>query len=312
MSSLRVLLLASILALTACDLRPEDYSRVQTSAATFHARWTSRVAEVQATHDALAARIDALPPDTSGVEDAKAQLKNVGDALEDLGKNKMPAAEAEIQSRIDQHQKYLAEEALRHAAQDLDSGLTEATTSLDSQKTAVDAAEQAAAATKKTQTDALDDAKLAAVADIVAPAFSQQLGASDVLGVTFEPGTGRFEMTDDTKAGLMRIVALASACDAIRLELVAHTAKDGDPAVNDRLSVAQAEAVRQYLLGSGVAAAKIVKVSGVGGAEPATPEPDAGSDAEKAMATDQLAKIRARNRRITVKVVAPCPAANPA
>lgn len=310
---MRALLLASILGLGlvgACDLRPPDFSRLESSAERFHARWTTRLAEVQSTHQALLTRAQALPQDAAGVSDAIAQLTTAGATLAELGKTRLPQVEQDIRARIDQRQRYLAEEALRHGAEDLDAALEEAVTIIEAQRAPLDRAEQAAKQAQATDT-AADLALTAGVADIVAPTFARQVGESDVLGINFKPGTAEPESSDVTKAALMRLIALANTCDQIRIEITSHTAKDGDPEVNQRLATAQAEAVRQYLLASGVAPQKIARTAGIGGLRPATPEPDAGSAEEKAMPTDQLAKIRARNRRVSVTVVQPCPP-NPA
>ena len=56
----------------------------------------------------------------------------------------------------------------------------------------------------------------------------------------------------------------------------------------------------------GVKAAVITKVTGVGGKEPMSNEPDVGSADEKAMDKKVLDENRARNRRISVKVVEHC------
>lgn len=313
MSSLRVLLLASLLALTACDLRPEDYSGVEASAQRLHTTWTARIAEVTASQQAMLTRVQALPEDTDGVQDVTKQLTALGASLDELARTKLVAVEADVRSRVQLKQRTLAEEALRHGNEDLQAGLSEIQTNLAMQAAFIDAAEKLAAEKKEKDGAAKEDVKLGRVSDIVDPTFGQQKGSSDVIGVTFKPGTAQLENNDDTKAGLMRIIAMANGCEQLRFEITAHTAKDGDPAVNERLSISQAETVKQYVIASGVDPKKIAKVSGVGGNEPATPEPDPGSAEEGAMPTDQLAKIRARNRRVTVTVVEPCAApANPA
>lgn len=310
--SFRALLLATILALGACDLRPADFSRLEVSAERFHTRWSTRLAEVQAAHQALVNRLQQQPVDAVGYADAKLQLDSIGKNIGELLSTKLPETEAEIRTRIDQKQQHLAEEALRHGGEDFASEVTEASNNLEVQRVVLEEIEKQAAA-KQEERKGQDLSLTGAVADIVAPAFARQKGESDVLGVNFKPNTAELDFAGDvTKAALMRLIALAAACDGIRLDLTAHTAKDGDAQVNQRVSTAQAEAVRQYLIASGVTAEKIASVSGVGSARPAVPEPAVGSAEEAAMSTEDLAKIRGRNRRISVTVVEPCPAANPA
>ncbi len=314
---IRALLLASLLCATACDLRPEDYSRVEASAMRFHETWSLRIGEVQARQQQLLARAQALPPEAPNVAPLVSALSAAGQTLTELSTTKISAVDTEVRTSIDRRARRLAEDAIRHGAEDLDAALKEIELAIGEHEKSLLAAEatnvppppKTTDETTKGNPDALT--KVGSV-DINDRAFSQRVGQADVPGVNFKPGTADLDLPNDvTAAALMRLIALANSCDNIRLELVAHTAKDGDAKLNRRLSQAQAEKVREYLFASGVAPTKIQKTTGVGGNDPLVPEPDPKTPEEAAMSTDELAKIRAANRRITVKVVAPCEA-NPA
>lgn len=314
----RALLLA-LLTLAACDLRPEDFSRVEASAQRFRDVWGTRLSEASAKQQQLQARAQALPTETPGIGAALTALSNAAQTLTELSTTKMPAIETDIANRLGARQRRLAEDAIRQGAEDLAAALKEIDAILADQEVAVANAEQAAKDAPQPEQPAEKDAGntvgglVPPAVDINDRAFAQATGEATVPGVMFKPGTADPDFgVESTKAALMRLIALANACDRIRIELVAHTAKDGDARLNRRLSQAQAEAVRQYLIASGVPAPKIAKSTGVGGAEPLVPEPDAGSAEERAMPTEELAKIRATNRRLTVKVTTPCPAAPPA
>lgn len=314
----RALVLA-LFVLAACDLRPEDFSRVESSAARFRDVWGSRLAAASAKQQQLQARAQALPQETPGLGASLTSLSTVAQTLTELSTTKLPAMETDIQTRLAARHRRGAEDAIRQGSEDLAAAMKEVDTILADQEVAVAALEEAAKSAPQPEEPVAEKDTGEATGPLAPPevdindrAFAQKVGEASVPGVVFKPGTADPEFNDSTKAALMRLIALANACDQIRLELVAHTAKDGDARLNRRLSQAQAEAVRQYLINSGVAPAKVAKATGVGGAQPLVPEPDAGSAEETAMATDALAKIRATNRRLTVKVATPCPAAAPA
>jgi outer membrane protein OmpA-like peptidoglycan-associated protein len=109
-------------------------------------------------------------------------------------------------------------------------------------------------------------------------------GALVVRNITFQAGTA--VMLPSSFAGLDRIAAAISATPGSRWEIGGHTDAVGDPALNQRLSQEQAQAVLVSLVERGVPAAALSAV-GYGAARPVAPNTDAAG--------------RAQNRRIDIK-----------
>jgi outer membrane protein OmpA-like peptidoglycan-associated protein len=130
---------------------------------------------------------------------------------------------------------------------------------------------------------------------------------TDFSDIDFKPGKADFLFDrPNTQATLDKLLAFVNTCPELVVDFVGHTSNEGTVAVNQKLSVDRAKAVKQWLLGKGVAAKKIHGVSGVGATDNAVPEPDAKVAAGKMMPAAALEAIRRKNRRVTVVVVTPC------
>ena len=94
---------------------------------------------------------------------------------------------------------------------------------------------------------------------------------------------GRSDLSDEARARLDHAVVLAGKQD---LEIVGHTDHSGDPAYNQWLAEQRAQAVRQYLIGQGIARDKL-KIVPVGEDDPVD--------------TNHSKLGRSRNRRVDVR-----------
>ena len=103
-------------------------------------------------------------------------------------------------------------------------------------------------------------------------------------GVTF--ATGRAELTDASKAILLTVAQSLVANPGIRVEVAGHTDNTGPRAVNERLSQARAEAVRDFLIRNGVAQGRLT-AHGYGPNQP--------------VASNATAAGRAQNRRVELR-----------
>ena len=103
-------------------------------------------------------------------------------------------------------------------------------------------------------------------------------------GVNFE--TGKSTLTPESEAILNGVAESLVANDSIRVEVVGHTDNTGSLALNRRLSLARAEAVRQYLASHGVAEDRL-RARGLGPAEP--------------VASNRTPEGRAQNRRVELR-----------
>jgi OOP family OmpA-OmpF porin len=89
-----------------------------------------------------------------------------------------------------------------------------------------------------------------------------------LTGLTFENNTT--DMTPESKPALEKAVAVLKENASLNVLIVGHTDDRGDPDYNRDLSKQRAEAVRQYLIGQGVAAGRLEAV-GKGEDEPLVP-----------------------------------------
>ena len=129
----------------------------------------------------------------------------------------------------------------------------------------------------------------------------------DFTDIDFKAGKAEFLFDrPHTQATLDKLLAYVNSCPELTVDIVGHTSNEGTAAVNQKLSVDRATAVRKWLEGKGVAASKIHAVSGVGATVNVVPEPPPNSAEAKAMAPAALEELRRKNRRITVEVVTPC------
>jgi outer membrane protein OmpA-like peptidoglycan-associated protein len=100
-------------------------------------------------------------------------------------------------------------------------------------------------------------------------------------GVNFE--TGKAELTPDSETILNGVAESLVANDSIRVQVTGHTDNTGSLAVNRRLSLARARAVRDYLVSKGVAEDRLT-ARGMGPDQP--------------IASNRTAEGRAQNRRV--------------
>lgn len=296
---MRTFALLALLAAVGCDHRPEDYGRVRAASESFADNASRRIGELEARHGALRQRASALPAESPGLADVLSRLNAVEAQLADT-RTQLAATREAVSAKVAEKRRRLAEEALGRGEQDLRARLDEHTRALDEVGAALEridgqrAADAAAAAAPPAPTS-IDD-----------PIFARQPGTADLAGVVFRPATATLDLRA-SKPALDRLRAFADTCPELRFGITGHTARDGDANLNARLSGAQAEAVRQFLVRAGVPAERIARVDGVGGERPLVAEPAAGSAEERAMATDELAAIRAQNRRLSITVLTPCP-----
>lgn len=103
-------------------------------------------------------------------------------------------------------------------------------------------------------------------------------------GVNFE--TGKATLTTESEAILNGVAESLVANDTIRVQVTGHTDNTGSLALNRRLSLARAEAVRQYLISKGVAEDRLT-ARGLGPSEP--------------VASNRTAEGRAQNRRVELR-----------
>lgn len=98
---------------------------------------------------------------------------------------------------------------------------------------------------------------------------------------------GRAELAEESYPVLGMLASLARGCGA-RLEIAAHTDAKGDAEINLRLSQRRADAVRKYLVQSGVDAQQLVAV-GYGETQP--------------VADNESSQGRKANRRVEFRVL---------
>ena len=103
-------------------------------------------------------------------------------------------------------------------------------------------------------------------------------------GVNFE--TGKSTLTPESEAILNGVAESLVANDSIRVQVTGHTDNTGGLALNRRLSLARAEAVRQYLISRGVAEDRLT-ARGLGPDQP--------------VASNRTAEGRAQNRRVELR-----------
>lgn len=103
--------------------------------------------------------------------------------------------------------------------------------------------------------------------------------------LVFEPGTATFAA--DAPVGIARVAAWLAAEPMLGIRIAGHTDATGSPDANLSLSLRRAEAVRDALIGHGIAPSRIA-VSGEGAAVPVASNDDAAG--------------RARNRRVVVRL----------
>lgn len=108
---------------------------------------------------------------------------------------------------------------------------------------------------------------------------------SEIGGVQFATGTANLSAA--AREGLARFSGIVASYPGLRFTVEGHTDNSGSIAVNNELSLRRAIAVRDYLIGQGVAASSI-DVAGLGPSRP--------------VADNASADGRARNRRVEIIV----------
>ena len=71
---------------------------------------------------------------------------------------------------------------------------------------------------------------------------------------------GKADLSEDAKFVLHDLAQLMEKHPELRLKLVGHTASEGDPAFNQKLSEARAQAAVDFLVGRGIAGAVLPKI----------------------------------------------------
>jgi outer membrane protein OmpA-like peptidoglycan-associated protein len=139
---------------------------------------------------------------------------------------------------------------------------------------------------------------------------ASQTAEADYDGIAFKSNSADLDTSKpSTKVNLDSLVSLMKSCKEITVEVEGHTSKVGDAKKNKELSAKRAQAVTRHLINVGeVSPSQIKKTFGYGSTKPAMEEPDVGSEAEKTMDPKKLAAIRARNERIHLRILKPCPA----
>ena len=123
---------------------------------------------------------------------------------------------------------------------------------------------------------------------IIGEAGTCQTELDDFLAkerVTFKKGKAEF--TDSSYPLMTLLASIARNCNA-RLEIASHTDAEGDAAINMKLSQRRADAVRKYLVQSGVAADQL-EANGYGETQP--------------IADHDTEEGRKANRRVEFRVI---------
>jgi outer membrane protein OmpA-like peptidoglycan-associated protein len=107
-----------------------------------------------------------------------------------------------------------------------------------------------------------------------------------LTGVNFRPGSA--QLIPESYATLDRVAASLLANPAVRIEVAGHTDASGSRALNLRLSLARAEAVRNYLISKGVAPDRLVA---------------RGYGPDRPVADNSTPSGRAMNRRVELNLI---------
>jgi len=102
----------------------------------------------------------------------------------------------------------------------------------------------------------------------------------------FDPGSAR--LSPISKPQLEQLAAVLKAYRTVLISVAGHTDNAGDPSANLRLSAQRAAAVKQALVGQGVAPARVT---------------DEGFGSERPIASNDTENGRAKNRRVELVVV---------
>jgi outer membrane protein OmpA-like peptidoglycan-associated protein len=106
---------------------------------------------------------------------------------------------------------------------------------------------------------------------------------SEIGGVQFATGTA--DLSSQARESLARFSGIIASYPDLKIRIEGHTDSTGSPETNRELSLRRAIAVRDYLIGQGIAASSI-DVEGLGPSRP--------------VADNETAEGRARNRRVEI------------
>jgi outer membrane protein OmpA-like peptidoglycan-associated protein len=289
----RTAALLCVVALVGCS---EDLGPVTATWNQLQSTMVAKAAELRKQYDSITAAVKALPPVSATDSLGQSLTAKLGAAL---------GAHANLLGGVDSS----ISSAAASVGEAIKTGkVANIQKAIDDAKAAYDGAVGKVAASGTGVLTLLSqlkahDAALAAEAARVNTAGSK----TDFNDIDFKPGKADFLFDrPNTQATLDKLLVFVNSCPALVVDLVGHTSNEGTAAVNQKLSVDRAKAVKNWLLGKGVGAKKIHGVSGVGATDNAVPEPDAKAAAAKMMAPAALEEIRRKNRRVTVVVITPC------
>ncbi len=119
-------------------------------------------------------------------------------------------------------------------------------------------------------------------------------------GVLFIVNTDNFNMeVPGTLNNLYQIKALIEQCPDLKVIIEGHASSEGPAARNHELSHMRATAVKNWLIGQGVSASRVVSEIGYGSSRPHIKEP-------KKASASAIEAARVQNRRIAVKIAETC------
>lgn len=300
-------LVAAVAALTGCD---EDVGPLQAVWKGLEGEWGAKLEGLKKTLADVSAKVQAfeVPGGNAALAQKKAELdglvKGASDGLS-AAEKALNEASAAVAKALGEKKLAPLQGAIDKAKNDLPPAVAKLTESMDALVAQVSTAEGPFATAKTAML------RMQAEAQALASRFTELTkakGQVDVSGINFKSGAADVDVEDaDSKAQLDRLVGFMKSCPELTVTLTGHTSRDGDAKTNDKLSAQRAEALKAYLVAQGVGAKQVSKTSGMGSKKPAIGEPEPGSAEEKAMNPDELAMARAKNRRVTVDVIKPCP-----
>ena len=111
---------------------------------------------------------------------------------------------------------------------------------------------------------------------------------AELAGIGFELDSAKIDIASAPL--LERAYEILHANPTISIEIAGHTSSDGDPDRNQLLSLQRAEAVKKYLVGRGIEAARILTV---------------GHGSDEPVADNRTDAGRKQNRRIELRILVP-------
>ncbi len=299
--------LALALLTAACDLEPRvTTDAARTTWAASQPRAKDRIAALRDRHRVLAGRIGELRV-TEGTEDAPltrsiAALQGQVSTIEaQLGTAEAAFAQvsAEVESALGKQNKVEARRVVELSLASIEPSIAAADDALDAlepQVAGTESAMQRGAAAIEAEKQRLRR-------------IAYEGGRVDLTDLEFKADGSELMATGPAgSAARDRLVAFATACEGLRFTIAGHSSRAGEPARQQARSLARAEAVKRFLVATGVAADKIEKTDGLGGTRPVVEEPAPGSAAAGQLAPEELASRQRRNERIEIVVTRPCTA----